>query len=84
MGCTGVFNSYSQKVVSSKIKDLGNVFEVHIYSLSVFKPIRMPGENNTNLRDVISVCDNYMQIDKNSRLVSFKRVPKKKILGKKY
>jgi hypothetical protein len=67
---------HGQKVVSSKIKEENDYFELHINSLVLI-------HGDWDVQDVVRVYDNYFRFDKNSRLVSFKQVFKKEIPGKK-
>ncbi|MDL2239873.1 hypothetical protein LJC69_05750 [Bacteroidales bacterium OttesenSCG-928-K22] len=67
---------HGQKVISSKIEDENDYFEVHISSLALIY-------GDWDMQDVIKVYDNYFRLDKNSRLISFRRVLKKEIAGTK-
>ena len=67
---------HGQKVVSSKIKEEKDYFELYINSLALHY-------GDWDMQDVVMVYDNYFRLDKDSRLVSFKQVLKKEILGKK-
>ena len=68
------FWHYSQKVVSSTIKETNDYFEVYIVSLSMVY-------GDIGLRDQLGVCDNYIRFNKNSKLISFRQSIRKVILG---
>ena len=68
------FANYGQKVIGSKINETKNYFDVYICSLEITY-------GDWDMRDVIKVYDNYIRLDKNSRLVSFKQSLRKEILG---
>jgi hypothetical protein len=66
---------HGQKVISSKIEEEKDYFEVYINSLSLIY-------GDWGIQDVIMVYDNYFRLDKNSRLLSFRQVTNREIAGK--
>ena len=68
------FANHGQKVLSSTIEETNDYFEVYIVSLSMTY-------GDWDMRHFLSVYDNYILFDKNSRLVSFRQSLRKEILG---
>ena len=68
------FSPPNQKVISSKIEEKKDYFEVHICSLQITY-------GDWGIRDYIRIFDNYIRLNKNNRLISFEQSFQKKILG---
>ena len=68
------FANFGQKVISSAISETNDYFEVHIVSLSMTY-------GDWDMRDVLSVYDNYIRFNTKSRLLSFRQSLRKEILG---
>jgi len=68
------FANHGQKVLSSEIRETGNYFEVHIVSLGV-------SFGGRGLHDVVSLYDNYIRFNKDTRLITFRQSLRRQILG---
>jgi len=68
------FSNYGEKVLSSNVKETKDNFEIHICSLAICY-------GDWGLRDVISLYDNYIRFNKESRWITFERSLQKEILG---
>lgn len=68
------FANLNHKVYSSTINETNDYFEVHILSLSMTY-------GDWGLKDMLSVCDNYIRFYKSNKSISFKQTVREQIPG---
>jgi len=69
------FANLGQKVISSQIKETKDYFEVLICSLGIVY-------GDWGMHDEVSLYDNYIRLNKGSRLITFKQSLRRQLLGR--